>query len=95
MDLSKRVLRSELSLSWERTCRRPSVPHRWFQTLTSFPAHFFAIRGRQKGGPATLQTVIKICPNRGHIFQNKLQNTLIAILKLSAFLRIQVQTFGK
>ena len=28
--------------------------------------------------------MIKICPNRGHIFKNKLRNTWAAILKTSA-----------
>ena len=38
--------------------------------------------------------VIKICPNRGHIFKNKLQNTWSVILKISAVSRLKFFTFS-
>ena len=39
--------------------------------------------------------VIKICPNRGHIFKNKLGNTWAAILKTSTASLLKVCTFSK
>ena len=44
------------------------------------------VRGRWKRVPITLQT---ICPNRGHVFLNKLRKTRTAILK-TAVLRLVV-----
>ena len=41
-----------------------------------------------------LKHVMKTCPNRGHIFKNKLQNTWTAILKTSAPLRFKVTMFN-
>ena len=49
---------------------------------TSSPSHLFAIRGKQKESLEHFKHVIKICPNRGHIFQKKLRNTWTAILKI-------------
>ena len=41
----------------ERVRRRPlSSCHKALQITTSSPAHLFAIRGRRKRGPGTLQT---------------------------------------
>ena len=59
-------------------------------TPHSSPAHLFATGGTQKKGLEHFKHVIQICPNRGHIFQNKLRNTWTAILKISAVLRLQV-----
>ena len=42
--------------------------------------------------------MIKICPNRGYIFQNKLRNTLTVLLKTSADLQLDwkhQQGYGK
>ena len=36
------------------------------------------------------KNVIKICPNREHVLQNKLWNTWMAILRISADLQLQV-----
>ena len=47
----------------------------------SSPAHLFAIRGKRKRGPGALQTRDQNLPNRGHIFKNKLANTLAVLLK--------------
>ena len=38
-------------------------------TPTSFPAHLFAIRGKQKRPWNTSNTFIKIFPNRGDFFR--------------------------
>ena len=48
---------------------------------TTFPGRIFAIRVRQQRSPGTLQTLIKISPNRGDIFNIKLRNTWMAIMK--------------
>ena len=48
--------------------------------LTSFPAHLFPIRESEKEALELLKRVVKICPNKGHNFQNKLWNTWTAIL---------------
>ena len=61
---------------------------------TSSPAHPFALRGRRKRGPGTLQARFQICPNRGHIFQNKLRGTWTALLKISALSRHLVRIFS-
>ena len=43
-------------------------------SIKQAPAHLFAIRGMQKRTLEHLKHVIKICPKRGYIFQNKLRN---------------------
>ena len=45
--------------------------HRISTTLS--PMYLFAIRERQKRGLEHFKQVIKIGPNRGHVFQNKLR----------------------
>ena len=49
---------------------------------TSFPAHLFAIRESEKEALEHFKHMVKICPNRGHNFQNKLRNTWTVILKI-------------
>ena len=63
-------------------------------SATSTPAHLFDKRRRQKEALEHFKHVIAIGPNRGHIFQNKLLNTLTAILKISALLRPEVSIFS-
>ena len=56
---------------------------------TSIPVHLVAIREGEKESLEHLKHVIKICPNKGHIFQNELRNTWTAMLK-SADLQLPI-----
>ena len=47
------------------------------------------IREPEKEALEYLRTVLKVCPNRGNFFQNKLQNAWTAIPKTAAFLRLE------
>ena len=51
-------------------------------------AHLSAIKQRQKKALEHFKHVIKTCTDRGNIFQNKLQNKWLVILKASALLRL-------
>ena len=58
----------------------------WYNTGQAFnnpdpSASFFQEKG-EKEALENFKHVIKICPNRTHIVQNKLQNTWTAKLKL-------------
>ena len=53
--------------------------------------NLFAIKKGEKKALKHFKHVIKICPNRGHIFQNKLQNTWAVSLKTSAVSQLQLR----
>ena len=61
---------------------------------TSTLVHFSAARRKQKEDLEHFKHVIKICPNRGHIFQNELRNKWMAILKTLAGLLLKVWMFS-
>ena len=59
------------------------------------PQHISSLK--EEGEKETMKhfkDVIKICPNRGHIFRNKLWNTQMALPKISALSRHLVRTYS-
>ena len=53
--------------------------------------HIFSLQeGGKKEAVEKFKHVTKICPNRGHILQNKLRNIWAAMLKTSAVLLLRV-----
>ena len=61
---------------------------------TSSPSYLFTKNVMQKRGLEHFKHVINICPSRGHFFQNRLRNMWTTILKTSAVLRLEIETFS-